>query len=92
MPKVKKKILGGPEKRSFNKDNVYPTNFTSDDPFWDTAAICSNLEQEIREGSIHDFILIQHKEGQLTLNWRGSNPMTTGLGMLAWAEKELLRE
>ena len=90
MPKVKKKILGGPEKRSFNKDNVYPTNFTIDDPFWDVATICNTLEEDIRKGLVEDFILIRHEEGRLKLNWRGINPMTTGLGMLAWAEKELL--
>lgn len=85
-------IRGGPEKKSFNRDNVTTVSFTEDDPFWDVGGILNSLEKNIRSGNIEDLILIQRKKGELHIHWRGTNPMTTALGMLRWGEQNILDE
>ena len=91
---VKNKVLGGPSKDSFYKENVTPINF-SESSFWDLGATLANIEKNIRDGKLKDILIIQRMDngdGALRLVWRGTQPMTTALGMLAWAENQLLNE
>lgn len=87
----KRKIVGGPSKEAFFKKNVMPINF-GESYFWDLGAILANIEKDIKDEKLKDIIIIRNQEGKLKLTWRGTSPMTTGLGMLTWAEQQLPTE
>ena len=85
------KPTGGPVRDAFYKDGVIPINF-SDSPFWDLGAVMANIEQDIKDNKLKDIIIIQRRdneEASLKLTWRGTRPMTTALGMMAWASRQL---
>lgn len=85
-----KKIAGGPKREAFGNDKVVPITFAEQDNFWDIGAKLNNIEDDVRKGKIQDLMIITREEDGLTMYWRGESPMTTGLGMLAWTERQLL--
>lgn len=81
---------GGPERKAFGNDKVIPANFSEKDKFWDLGPKLNEIEEGVRKGKIEDLLIIHRTEGEIWMYWRGKSSMTTGLGMLAWTEKQLL--
>lgn len=86
----RKKITGGPERRSLRRANVTPVNFSSDDPFWDLPVMLNQLEESCRSGDVQDVLIITRDGRGVDWYWRGESPMTTALGMLEYAKDMLL--
>lgn len=84
------RITGGPERRSFFRKNVYPANFSRQDPFWDVAQMSIHLEEQCRLGKIKDFVLIVNDEDGIGYTWRGSAPLPTAIGMIEYVKTMLL--
>ena len=95
MPKTTKKhkIAGGPKREAFGSDKVIPLDFAKgDDRFWDLGRKLNEIEKAVRKGDIQDLLIIHRENGELCMYWRGESPLSTGLGMLAWTERQLLLE
>lgn len=88
------KIKGGPERKAFDGENVIPTNFAPDDPFWDIAAKCIELERECREGKISDLMIIKIESdgGWYKFTWRGTNRLSTIIGIMEAVKFDLLQD
>ena len=83
------KIIGGPERKAYNKKGVIPMNFSEEDPFYDISARLNTLDRKCKSGEIQDLIILVSYGETMTTYWRGNSRRTTALGMLEFA-KELL--
>jgi hypothetical protein len=91
------KIKGGPERAALdgrNADKVIPINFSSDDPFWDIAAKCIELECECRDGTISDLLILKRKSdgSGYEFAWRGTSRLSTIIGIMEAVKFDLLKD
>jgi len=83
----RKKVYGGPDRKSFDNGNVIPALFNKEDPYWDTPAALNSIDKLCKSGKMKDLIIIYRTEEGVFAYYRGLGTEIVVLGMLEFTKR-----